>query len=64
MGFRYIKDGEPRQSDMLEVMVESESDLANLTDTCPGMIAFTAGYNHIWQMDADGTWVDMLEMEE
>lgn len=61
MGFRYIKDGMPNQSDEFTVMVESENDLAELTETCPGMIAYTAGYKDIWQLDASGNWVDILE---
>lgn len=42
------------------VMVESADDLENLPDTyAPGSIAFTAGYQDMWQLAADGTWVSV-----
>lgn len=40
------------------VMVESESDLANLPDNyLPGSVAFTAGYADMWQLNSSGEWV-------
>ena len=67
MGFRYIKDGEIRSGDKINdrspVMVKSADDLANIEDTCPGMIAHTAGYADMWQLDADGDWVSILGTE-
>ena len=53
----YVKDGEVTENvSGLAVMVESESDLANLTGYPPTSIAYTAGFGSIWQLDADGTW--------
>lgn len=47
------------------VMVTAESDLANLPDTYePGTIAYTAGYQDIWQLAADGTWADFFAASE
>ena len=53
----YIKDGEKHINvSGLSVMVESSSDLANLTGYPPTTIAYTAGFGNMWQLDADGTW--------
>ena len=39
-------------------LVESQAKLASIPDAGPGDIAFTAGYQKMWQMDTDGTtWV-------
>lgn len=48
------------------VMVRSVDDLANLPAGVyePGTMAYTAGYKGMWQLAADGTWVDMLADEE
>ena len=42
------------------VMVESESDLANLPNYPAGTMAYTAGFKALWQKDASGEWVSML----
>ena len=39
-----------------EVMITAESDLENLTGYEPSTIAFTAGYDNMWQLGADGEW--------
>lgn len=53
----YVKDGELHTNvSGLSVMVESQSDLASLTDYPPSTIAYTAGFGSMWQLDADGTW--------
>ena len=41
------------------VMVTAESDLENLEGYNPGTIAYTAGFGSIWQLAADGTWVEV-----
>ena len=41
------------------VMVTSQSDLAQLEGYVPGSIAFTAGYVNMWQLAANGTWVEL-----
>jgi len=40
-----------------EVMVESQSDLASLTDYPYATIAFTAGRENQWQKNSSGEWV-------
>ena len=42
------------------VMVESESDLANLPTYPAGTMAYTAGFQAMWQLDASGNWVSMI----
>ena len=42
------------------IMVESQSDLANLPTYPAGTMAYTAGYKALWQLDASGNWVSML----
>lgn len=42
------------------VMVGSESDLSNLTNYTPGTIAYTAGYEHIWQKSVTDEWVSIV----
>ena len=43
------------------VMVRSEDDLAlsAFEDYSPGTIAFTAGFENLWQKAADGTWASI-----
>ncbi len=61
----YVKDGVLHvNSEARAVCVTGENDLAQLTGYSPGSIAFTAGYRNIWQLGADGTWVDLLQIEE
>ena len=58
-----VSDGEVyRNNSVQQVMVESEEDLALLSDYDypPGVIAFTAGYERVWQKDADGEWVTVV----
>lgn len=38
------------------VLVSSESDLDALEEFSPGTIAYTAGYQTMWQKAPDGTW--------
>ena len=53
----YVKDGEVHLNvSGLAVMVESSSDLTELTDYPPSTIAYTAGFGNMWQLDASGTW--------
>ncbi len=44
-----------------DVMVTSESDLAQLDGYLPGAVAYTAGFGSMWQLDASGSWVSMSE---
>lgn len=41
-------------------LVADELKLSSITGASPGEIAFTAGYGHVWQLDAYGTtWVEI-----
>ncbi len=56
---QYIKDGNIENATTIAMMVESESDLDHLTHLDPGSIAYTAGFQRIWQFSSDGTWVSV-----
>ena len=62
----YIKNGTLyRGASADSVLVPSEDYLATLVDIyTPGAIAFTAGFKQMWQLSADGTWIDMMTDEE
>lgn len=44
------------------VLVGSSADLANIKENySPGVVAYTAGFTHMWQLDVDGTtWVSIV----
>ena len=44
-----------------EVIVTAKTDLAGLSGYNVGTIAYTAGLANIWQLDASGEWVAILE---
>ena len=52
-------DGETliQDSPTPSVLVRSESDLAGLPAYPPGSVAYTAGWNKMWQKSAEGQWV-------
>ena len=55
--FAYVKDGVLFTNAPIQLyMVESSSDLTNLTQAKPGSFAFTAGMGSVWNLDADGSW--------
>lgn len=61
----YVADGELHKNSLVKnVMVESESDLDELSSYGVGTIAYTAGLKDVWQKDADGEWQSMTEEEE
>lgn len=61
----YVQNGVLHvNSEARAVCVTGQNDLAELTGYSPGSIAFTAGYKNIWQLGADGAWVDLLGSEE
>ena len=56
----YVKDGVLYTGAPLSlVMVDSESQLGDLEGYGPGTIAYTAGFEDMWQMDADGNWTEI-----
>lgn len=42
------------------VLVESQSNLANLPPYPAGTIAYTAGFKSMWQLNAAGSWISMI----
>lgn len=42
------------------VLVESQSNLANLPPYPAGTIAYTAGFKAMWQLNASGSWISMI----
>lgn len=53
----YVVDGTIVNNAVTEmVLVSGQADLNLLTDYSPGTIAYTAGYQAMWQKAPDGTW--------
>jgi len=42
------------------VLVEAQTDLAQLPTYPAGTIAYTAGFKAMWQLDMQGNWVSVL----
>ena len=42
------------------VLVEAQTDLAQLPTYPAGTIAYTAGFKAMWQLDTQGNWVSIL----
>ena len=42
------------------VLVEAQTDLAQLPASPAGTIAYTAGFKAMWQLDTQGNWVSVL----
>lgn len=42
------------------VLVEAETDLAQLPAYPAGAIAYTAGFKAMWQLDTSGDWISVL----
>lgn len=42
------------------VLVEAQTDLAQLPTYPAGTIAYTAGFKAMWQLDTQGNWVSVL----
>jgi len=60
----YVQDGVVHTgAATVAVMVTSSDDLTALKGYLPGTYAFTAGWKGVWQLAADGTWVDVMEVE-
>ena len=56
----YVKGGKLyRGSGAASVLVTSQSDLGKLDNYAPGAVAYTAGFAKIWQLGANGTWVEV-----
>lgn len=55
------KDGKVQAvSPTVTIQVNSQADLAALTDLSPGSMAHTAGWKAAWQKKNDGTWESMI----
>ena len=57
----YVKNGKLyKHSAASSVMVGSSSELSVLSNCEPGTIAFTAGFENMWQLNASGQWVSIV----
>ena len=59
----YVKNGVlHKQVPSDSVLVGSSADLAAVAENYnPGVVAYTAGFKHMWQLDVDGsTWVSIV----
>ena len=58
----YVKDGVVYKNAPINlVLVTSKSDAETLlTDFEPGTIAYTAGFNQMWQKAPNGSWADFF----
>lgn len=47
------------------ILIRSSDDLelSDLSAYPPGTLAHTAGWKGVWQKGADGSWVDMMEVD-
>lgn len=63
MIFSVDANGKVIPRDAQEILVNSEADLANITDPgiVPGSLAYTAGYAQMWQKSESGEWVAVEE---
>lgn len=61
-----LADGRWQSAGASVYMVESESKLADIPDAVPGDMAYTAGYENVWQLGTDGTtWAAVsIDMQE
>lgn len=56
----YIKNGKIfKNSAMQMVLVSGTQDLNLLSEYAPGTIAYTAGFETMWQKSASGQWVQI-----
>ena len=46
-------------ADARSVLIGSAADLTQLTDLTPGSIAYTAGFESMWQLGANGEWTEI-----
>ena len=53
-------DGKMTAVPVAEFMVESRNDLDGITGVAAGTIAYTAGFQAMWQLAANGTWVSVF----
>ena len=57
----YVKNGVIyKNAPCVAVLIASSADLELLEDYEAGTVAFTAGFENMWQKDIDGTFVQMI----
>lgn len=44
----------------VSVQIESASDLDELSELPPTAVAYTAGFEHVWQKSSDDTWEQIV----
>ena len=58
----YIKNGKIyKNAPTSSVLVTAKSDLASLTKYEAGTVAYTAGFANMWQLNAAGEWIAIVE---
>ena len=70
MGYYVDSNGDTKYSETDSIQVrggdDTATDLAEIASRMgegiyvPGLIAYTAGYEAMWQLDADGQWVQIV----
>ena len=62
-----LADGVWKKAEGISIyLVESQAKLSSIPDATPGDLAYTAGYEDVWQLDTDGqTWTEVsIDMQE
>lgn len=54
-----MEDGIHRNEPISQILVRGSADLALLTGYGVGSVAYTPGFGKIWQLDHNGTWVEV-----
>jgi hypothetical protein len=54
-----MEDGIHRNEPISQILVRGSADLALLTGYGVGSVAYTPGFGKIWQLDYNGTWVEV-----
>ena len=67
MAWHLLKQGEPngQYSNYMEFLIDSTSDIETPPTAqysyAPSSIAHTPGYQHVYESDANGSWVEIGE---
>lgn len=55
----YVKDGKLHSMSPVMVLVSGIGELGEAKKRMhPGSIAYTSGFDSMWQLDANGNWID------
>ena len=62
MAWHLIKQGNGQNSNYKEFLIDSNTDIASPpegVEYAPTSIAHTAGFGHMYESDASGSWVEI-----